>query len=165
MDTHSHSKSTTDPVIQTPVLRIAALQFAAAALLIVVALLPATVRTAPAVATENRVQGEYITGNSYRVRWVADATGFHANVVFIGDNGATASPPSPSASPLAVRPTGAGIRDIVPAPAPQEDYYDDEDDAGVDVNFKPPVVMSSRPSKLQDGDGIGCAIRNSLCGK
>lgn len=43
---------------------------------------------------------------------------------------------------------GAETAAVVPEPEPEEPYD-----------------ISAYPSKPQDGDGIGCALRNSLCGK
>lgn len=69
-----------------------------------------------------RVQGEYVAGEAYRVQYVADETGFHANVRLVDGR-----PESTTYAPVAF---GAGFA-----------------------------------TKPQDGDEIGCALRNSLCGK
>lgn len=151
---------------------------------------------APVATNEvvNRVEGEYIAGGSYRVRYVADAGGFRAHVEYIGIDNSDVVPKKQIATPIGSKPIGAIVgkadassvidipRDVVAAndavstttaaaavasaaADDDDDYYDDDDDDGAQEVFVPPVVMSSRPSKPQDEDGIGCAIRNSLCGK
>lgn len=159
-------------------------------LLLLVAVTVAVAAPAPAIDAENRVEGEYIAGNSYRVRYVADARGFHATVVFIGDIGQPqlaqgsdrvgAVVPVVPVAPTTVMPVAASTvvpvasSTVVPvasstvvagddADDDDDDYQEEDDDENTFV--RPPVVMSGKPSKLQDDDGIGCAIRNSLCGK
>lgn len=136
---------------------------------------------APVPVAVQPVEGEYLAGQSYRVRYIADERGFRASVVFVGDAGAAAAAAAAGGSkagtsvvvtggkPIAVKstavqPTGAPAAAVATATADEDEDDYDEDADDNDEDFKPPIVMSSRPSKLQDDDGIGCAIRNSLCG-
>lgn len=145
--------------------------------------------SSPLEGGEPGVQGVYIVGGKYRVRYVADSTGFHARVEFITaeEDDAIAAvavkTPGTDTKIKASKPTASSAgqaQKIAQTKKPQstqasnddadvqDDEYDDDDnndDDNVDVDFVPPVVQSSRPPKPQDQDGIGCSIRNSLCGK
>lgn len=83
-------------------------------------------------AVPNRVQGEYLVGEAYLVKYKADENGFwaHVDLAVSGGNPSTI-PPGPRIPPM-----------------PKADIV--------------PYRIAIKP---QDGDKIGCALRNSLCGK